>query len=137
MDDQRQLAAGGQNFTINYTATPKLYPGSAISRLNLSLTNPNSVTIYITSLTVNPPTLSNVTHAGPFACIASGAGSDFQVTQFSGSYPIALPPGTSTLTGLGYTTLQLPGIQMLDLPHSQDRCQGASYTLGFTGQAQS
>jgi large repetitive protein len=127
------LSGSGQPFAINYTTTPTLWPGSGISRLNLSLTNPNTVTIYITSLTVNPPALSNITHAGPAACTAA----DFQVTQFSGTYPIALPPGTSTLTQLGATTLQLPGVQMLDLPHSQDRCQGASYTLGFSGQAQS
>ena len=127
------VAGGGLPFAISGNADGALYPGSAAVYMNLSLTNPNSVTIYVTSLTV---ALSiSATHSGPNPCTPS----DFDVThlQYTGGYPIVLPPGTKTLSQLGYTQFQQPSIRMLDRPLNQDACKGATLNFTYTGSAQS
>jgi len=48
-----------------------------------------------------------------------------------------LPPGTKTLSQLGYTGAQLPSIRMLDRPLNQDGCRGATLNFTYSGSAQS
>ena len=98
--------------------------------MDLSLTNPNSVTIYITSLAV---ALSIPASPGPNPCIAA----DFVLSQYSGGYPIILPPGTKTLSLLGYTQAQMPSIRMLNRPLNQDACKSATLNFAYSGSAQS
>jgi hypothetical protein len=126
------LSGSGQPFTIANPVLPLLYPGGATDPMNLSLTNPNSVTIYITSLTVSL-SIGATPHSGPAPCTTA----DFTLAQYSGGYPIALPPGTKTLQQLGYTQAQWPSIKMLNRPANQDRCQNATLNFSYTGQAQS
>jgi hypothetical protein len=135
-------SGSGLNFTITQPALPLLYPGGATDYINLSLTNPNSATIYITSLTV-VFSITATHHTGPNAC----TNADFDLThlQFSGSYPIVLPHGTFTLSQLGYGQPQQPRVSMLnrldvhtgDHSGNQDACQNADLNFHYTGSAQS
>jgi hypothetical protein len=125
-------SGGGQPFTISTGTLPLLYPGGPTDYLNLSLTNPNSVTIYLSSLNVALQSIS-VVHGGPNPCTAA----DFLLTQYSGGFPIILPPGTRTLSQLGYTQAQMPSIRMLDRPQNQDACQNAILHYQYSGSAQS
>jgi hypothetical protein len=136
------LSGSGQPFTISSGTVPTLYPGGAADTLDLSLTNPNSVTIYVTNLTSALAITSS--HAGPNPC--TSADFDLSHFQFSGGYPIALGAGqTKTLSQLGYSSSQLPKISMVDRhdahpgDHSgnQDACQSAALHFTYTGTAQS
>jgi hypothetical protein len=126
-------SGSGQPFTIAGNASTTLYPGGAIGYLDLSLTNPNSVTIYVTGLTVSLAITAphkDATHP----CTAA----DFQLKQYSGSYPITVTPGPAkTLSALGATQAQLPSITMPDTHLNQDGCKGATLTFTYGGSAQS
>jgi hypothetical protein len=128
------FASGGQPFTISGNAVGALYPGGVIRYVDLALTNPNSVTIYITSLTVGmqPITAPNANPTHP--CSTS---LDFALTQFGGGFPVVLPPGTKTLSQLGYTQSQMPSITMLNRPVNQDGCKSATLHIAYTGSGQS
>jgi hypothetical protein len=130
-------SGSGQAFTISGNGSAALFPGGT-SYLNLSLTNPNSVPIYVSSLTV---TFGGV--AGPNVSPATPCGSgDYLITQFGGGIstanPITLPAkSTETLAQLGFAQAQLPRVQMLNRHVKQDGCKGATLTLNYTGNAQS
>ena len=114
------LASGGQPFTISGNAAGALYPGGAIRYLDLALTNPNGVTIYITSLTVAMHRSPRRTRTRP---IPARPPSTSPSTQFGGGFPVILPPGTKTLSQLGYTQSQMPSITMLNRPRQPGRLQ--------------
>jgi len=125
----------GLNFSITSAASGALTPGGPVVYLNLTLTNPNSYTLYINSLTV---TLSSVS---PVGCSTSNFSA---IAPFSGVYPIVLPPGPHSYslqgTGpyqLGYTQAQLPHLSMLDLNGKQDICEHATLNLTYGGSATS
>ena len=124
-------ATAGGPFSISGDASGLLYPGGPSVTLNLSLTNPNSYTLYVTSLTA---LLSSVTPQPSKSCSTANFSG---VTPFSGGYPIVLPANTTkTLTQLGYTTAQLPSIRMLD-SGPQNGCQGAVLHFSYGGNGQS
>jgi hypothetical protein len=120
----------GQPFVISGSANGTLYPGGAPAPINLSLKNPNSVTIYVSSVTVawaasSAVTGPNITPTRP--CTTS----DFVVTQFSGpvsaANPIVIPAGqTVTLQGLGFVPSALPNVRMKETGVLQDGCKGAT-----------
>jgi hypothetical protein len=127
------LSSGGVPFTISGNGSSTLYPGGPAAHMDLVLSNPNSVTIYITSLAVE---LSiSASHPGPNPCV--NADFDLSNLQFSGGYPINLPPGTKTLSQLGYTQAQMPGISMFNRPLNQDACKNATLNFAYSGSAQS
>ncbi|UUL77431.1 hypothetical protein NG819_08200 [Pseudarthrobacter sp. Fe7] len=51
---------------------------------------------------------------------------DFAVTQYSGPYPLAVPAGSSSLSGLGVAQQAWPRVGMLDSSANQDGCKGAT-----------
>jgi hypothetical protein len=127
------LSSGGQNFTISGNTVSSLYPGGGTSNLDLSLRNPNSVTIYLSSLSVALPSITAPNAHGGLTCPPS----DFVLTQYTGGFPIVLPPGTKTLSQLGFARAQMPSITMVDRPLNQDGCKGATLNFSYSGNAQS
>jgi hypothetical protein len=127
------LSSGGQNFTISGNTVGPLYPGGVTRNLDLSLTNPNNVTIYLSSLNVALASITAPNAHGSLTCTAA----DFSLVQYSGAFPIVLPPGTKTLSQLGYTQAQMPSISMPDRLLNQDGCKGATLNFGYSGNAQS
>jgi hypothetical protein len=127
------LSSGGQPFTIGGSSSSRLYPGGSTASINLSLTNPNSVTIYITHMTVSLTSITKPNANATHPCTAS----DFSLTQYTGGFPITVPPGTKTLLQLGYAPGALPSITMLNRPVNQDGCKGATLTFTYAGSAQS
>jgi len=98
------------------------------SPIELTLSNPNSVAIYVTRLTVSVS--ANSSHAG---CDSSNV----EVTQSNASSTdsITIPPnGNVTLT----SAPRAPQITFLNLPDvNQNACRNASFTLTYTGSAHS
>jgi hypothetical protein len=113
-------------FTLSGNAGGLLYPGAAAQPVAVTLSNPNAVSISITSVTA---TLRP-------ASLPSGCGSaNFEITQsnISDMQAVQVPPGGSvTLPSQGATT---PFIQMVDTGTNQDACQGTTVTLDYAGSA--
>jgi hypothetical protein len=133
------LVGSGQSFTISGSASDTLSPGGTIATLNLSLTNPNSVPIYVNSLTVAFGSVNGPNVNPPSRPCGS---LDYQIGQIgvalSPASPLTLPANsTRTLRQLGLTQAQLPTIRMLDRPVNQNGCKSATVTLNYTGSAQS
>jgi hypothetical protein len=113
----------GKHFTISGVAAGALAPGVS-APINLAITNPNAVTLNVTNLTV---TLAGTT-------TSSCAINNYAVTQFSGTYPVAVPAGaTRTLSQLGIGQAAWPSIRMLNLATNQDACRGTAVQLAYTG----
>jgi hypothetical protein len=112
-------------FGISGNLPAVLYPGAPAQSIPVTLTNPNSVPVYVTALTVS-------VHSSATGCDAQ---TNFQVTQstISSNQPVQVPAGGSvTLTG----DIE-PSIEMLDTNTSQAACEGAQLTLSYTGSAHS
>jgi hypothetical protein len=123
-----------QNFTIGGNPSGQLFPGAAPTAINLQFSNPNTVGMSVTSLSVSVQSVTsapNATLAHP--CTVA----DFAVIQFSGSYPFTIPPGSSSLSSLGFTSAQMPKVRMLESGSNQDGCKSATISLGYSGSAQS
>lgn len=119
------VAGSGQDFTITGSVS-NLQIGVA-KTIPVTLTNPNSVPIYVTALAA---TLS--LNAGSGGCTAS----NFSFTQSSATSaaPITVPANSSlTLTAAP----QAPRLTLLNLPTNQDVCKSKSFTLTFSGSAHS
>ena len=101
-----------------------LYPGDPPQPLAVLVTNPNSVPIEVTSLTV-------ATAGDPPNCLAE----NFSLTPSSVSpaTPLGVPAGSSV--SLPTATASAPTVAMLDLPVNQDACRGAEVPLVFNGEA--
>lgn len=121
------VAGAGSPFSISGDVSGSLYPGSIARAIPLTLTNPGSSAIYVTSLTATLQD-SNL----PAGCDASA----FQIAQASiPSAGVAIPAnGAVTLPTQGATA---PTIQMLDTGTNQDACENADLTLGYSGSAHS
>jgi hypothetical protein len=117
----------GVPFTITGSVSSLLYPGTSAESIPVTLSNPGSVTIYVTGLNVS------VQSTGATGCSASW----FQITQsnISGTQTVAVPATSSvTLPSQGATA---PSIQMTTSPNNQDACQNATLSLAYTGSAHS
>jgi hypothetical protein len=102
-----------------------LYPGAPPLSLPLTISNPNSVPIFVTSLSVT--TTANApgcTSADNLALSAAG---------ISSAAPLKVPANGSV--GLPAAGVSAPTIQLRDLPVNQDACQGATFPLSFSGNA--
>lgn len=97
--------------------------------IELTLTNPNRVSIFVTQLTVTASADST-----PAGCRSA---SNLRITQSNASNasPITVPAGGSvTLT----SAPRAPQIEFLDLPDvNQDVCKNKSFSLTFGGSAHS
>ncbi|MGZ4688700.1 MAG: hypothetical protein ACXV8R_02520 [Acidimicrobiia bacterium] len=120
------VQGAGMPFTIAGQATQTLYPGGT-SPVNLVFTNPNSVPIQITAVTV---TVAHITtHA-----LCDGP-TNFQVTQSLTATPTVPANSTKSLVQLGVPSAQWPQLRMPDLPTNQNGCKGTAFTLNYTGTA--
>jgi len=117
----------GLGFTIT-GGVDSLEPGQT-KPIGLTLTNPKSVPIFVTELTI---TMS--ADSSPSGCPSA---SNFQVTQSDASSesPIAVPAKDSvTLT----SAPRAPQITFLNLPDvNQDACKNVSFALTYSGGAHS
>lgn len=123
----------GKPFTISGTVVG-LAPG--VSRpIDLDLFNTNKGVISVTNLTVSLTSTSN----------SSCPASNFTVKQYTGSYPISVPPNDSTSLSLASPAeATWPAITMLnradtspgDNSGNQDSCKGVSLSLAYSGSAQ-
>jgi hypothetical protein len=119
-------SANGLPFTASGNANGLLYPGAPAVSIPVRLTNPNSVPIFVTSLTATIQS-ANL----PAGC------SGFQVTQsnISATQAVQVPAnGSVTLPTQGAST---PTIRMLDTLANQDPCQRATISLTYSGSAHS
>jgi hypothetical protein len=118
----------GTNFTISSSTVGPLYPGAPAKTVVVTLSNPNSVPIYVTALSA-----AVVTGSLPAGCPSSW----FQLTQsnLSSTQPVQIPSGGSvTLPAQGVSA---PALQMIDSHTNQDACENAGFTLSFSGSAHS
>ena len=111
----------------------RLWPGISQS-VDLALTNPNSQAIAIDSLRVSIEDVSAPRATPALPCSTA----DFDVSQFSGTYPLDVPAhATVDLSHLGVPPDRGPQLLMLDRAVNQDGCQGATVTLAYSGTATS
>lgn len=113
------------SITPQLAALGALYPGAPAQALPLTITNPNSVPILVTSLQVRAT-------ADPPGC-GSAENLVLNGSSASSTAPIKVPAnGTVSLPAAGASA---PSIQLRDLPVSQDACQRAQFPLAFSGTA--
>lgn len=115
----------------DFSITPQLgglgalYPGAPAQALPLTITNPNPVPIFVTSLqvraTADPPGCGSTENL-----VLSGSSA-------SSTTPLEVPAGASV--SLPAPNASAPSIQLRDLPVSQDACQRAQFPLAFSGTA--
>lgn len=118
----------GMGFAINAGAIPGLlYPGAAPLSIPVTLSNPNSVPIYVTSL--------NTTVTGSPPGCDSASNIILAQSNVSGANSVQIPAnGSVTLPAQGVSA---PTIALLDLPVNQDACINGTLPLGFSGSAHS
>lgn len=115
----------------DFSITPQLgslgalFPGAPAQSLPLTIANPNSVPILVTSITVSAS-------SSPPGC-ASAENLILTGASASSASPIRVPAnGSISLPGPDGSA---PTIGLRDLPISQDACQGAQFPLSFSGTA--
>lgn len=115
-------------FAISGVAPSLLYPGAAAAPIAVKLTNPSSLAISVTALTV---TLS----AGGLPAGCDAAWFAFAPSSLSPSHPVVVAAGGSvTLPAQGATA---PTVRMLESGTNQNACRGANLTLRYSGSAHS
>ncbi|MDX6679227.1 MAG: large repetitive protein, partial [Solirubrobacteraceae bacterium] len=121
-------AAAGKAFTISGNAPSLLYPGGPAVPIAVRLTNPNSVAIFVTSLTVS------VSASGlPAGC--NGAWFSLAQSSVSPTAPVQVPGnGSLTLPAQG---VGAPTIRLLNVNANQDACKNVQLTLAYSGSAHS
>jgi hypothetical protein len=119
-----------QPFTISGDLADELSPSTPQS-LDLTFTNPNTVPLTLTNLSVVAD------HLDPAHAAACPVADNYVATQFSGPYAsVVIPPsGTTSFSALGIPRDQWPQIEMLDTDQNQDGCLGATLTLTYSGTA--
>jgi hypothetical protein len=118
----------GKPFTISGNASSPLYPGAPAVSILVKLTNPNSVPIFVTSLTA-----SLVTSGLPLGCESTW----FQIAQsnISATQTVEVPAsGSVTLPVAGATA---PTVQMIESHTKQNACSAANLTFKYSGSAHS
>jgi hypothetical protein len=122
------VGSAGKPFTIAGSVSEPLAPG--ISRgLVLTVSNPNTVAITVTSVTVTPaPGSSKEECDGP---------TNLTVTQsnVSSTNPLVIP--ASGHVSLPAGSVSTPQVLMRDLATNQDACKGASFSFAYGGSAHS
>jgi hypothetical protein len=117
----------GESFSIRAGAVGPLYPGAVPFPIPLTLSNPNGVSIYVTSLTV-------AVTSSPAGCSSS---TNISLTQSSASSTSPILIQTNSSVRLPAQGVTAPTIQLLDLPVNQDACENTAFPLTLTGSAHS
>jgi len=99
-----------------------LYPG-LWRPIDVSITNPNNFTIYVTQLTVS-------ISSSPSSCSA-GANIYLDQSTASSSQSALIPANSTT----AMPSELRPRIQLRNLTTNQDPCKGAVFSLSYTGTA--
>lgn len=120
-----------REFTLYGDLAGQLAPGSSLP-LDLGITNPNHKAMTLTNLSVAIKSVTRTEDAGNLPCGTA----DYTVTQYSGPYPLTVPPGSTSLSGLGITSNQWPKFTMLNTTANQDGCKGATLQLVYSGSGQ-
>ena len=122
-----------KDFTLSGNLTRQLAPGTSLP-LDLGITNPNKKPLALTNVSVS---ITSVTRTADAIARNLPCGTtDYTVTQYSGPYPLAVPPGSTSLSGLGIESTQWPQFRMLNTPANQDGCKGATLQLVYSGSGQ-
>jgi hypothetical protein len=122
------VEAGGQPFTIGGGAVGSLYPG-VTRTLALTIANPNSVAISVTSIVV--AIAPGSTHAG----CDGPANLELTQSDVSAANPLTVPANGQVTLPAG--TVTAPGLRMRNLATNQDACKGAVFSLTYSGSAHS
>ncbi len=129
-DDRRSGSgrhADDASFSIRGQAAGVLYPGAASQPIALTISNPNSFAIQVTSLQA-------AVAGGTAGCPAAGNVLIIQATATASSPLRVSAHGSVTLPAQG---ISAPAIQLADRPVNQDACQRAAFVLTYTGSARS
>lgn len=124
----KTVEESGKPFTVSGYATGPLSPGLS-QPLAITVSNPNSVAIVVTSLTA--------TVAAGSSRPACDGPTNLALTQsnLSEANPLAVPANGQVTLPSGAVTA--PQVLMKDLPVNQDACKGASFTFKYSGSAHS
>ncbi len=106
------------------TSSAMLYPGQGALAIPVTVSNPNTVTVYVTELT------TSLQSTGAPGCSVNW----FRVSQ------VSIPPGGIVVAPRGSVTLPAQGaaaptIQLTESGTNQDACQNARLTLAYSGVA--
>jgi hypothetical protein len=115
-------------FGIGGDLTALLHPGGG-GPLNLVLSNPHPFDVRVTALSVRVGAGTTNAHCR--------GDINYAVAQYSGTYPLVLPPGSTRLSALVSDSSVWPRVSMHDLPTNQDACQDAVLALDYSGLATS
>ena len=118
-------------FTVTGDLTREIRPGALVP-LDLTLTNTNPAPIVIDQIavTVGPIDAPNADADHP--CTDA----DFDVRPLRPGVAVTVPGGsTATLAGLSIPEADWPAVGMLNLPHNQNGCKGATLTLRYEATA--
>jgi hypothetical protein len=116
--------AASAGFTISGDADGLLYPG-LWRTISVTVSNPSSFAIEVTSLTVSA--------TGASSGCPAGANLELEQASIDGSHRLTVPPhGSVTLPAQGRNA---PRIRIRNLPSNQDACKGSSFTLAYAGTA--
>jgi len=122
-----------KQFTLSGNVPGTLSPGTSAG-LDLQISNPTGKSLSLTNLSA---AIAGVTRsADAVAKNLPCSAADFAVTQYSGPYPLAVPNGSSSLSGLGVAQRAWPQVGMLDSSTNQDGCKGATLQLTYSGSGQ-
>ncbi|MCF3138823.1 hypothetical protein LRQ04_06085 [Paenarthrobacter sp. AR 02] len=130
---QLQVKEVKRSFGVSGSLQGPLAPGVSLP-LDLKISNPENKNIAVTMLSAS---ISKVVRTP--AAVAAGlpcSSADYSVTQFTGTYPIDIKPGSTSLSALGLPQARWPRIAMLDTLQLQDGCKGATLELTFSGTGQ-
>jgi hypothetical protein len=137
---QLVLDSTKKQFTLSGNLPEALAPGTSVA-LDLRISNPNTNPLSLTNLSVSLAGVNRTADAisKNLPCTVS----DYTLTQYSGPYPLSvppdsssLPPGSSSLSGLRIASSGWPRIGMLDTRTNQDGCKGATLQLTYSGSGQ-
>lgn len=130
---QLQVLEVKRTFGVTGSVNGLLAPGVSRS-VDLQISNPQNKGIAVTNLSVEITQVvrTSAAVAANLPCTTA----DYQLTQYSGAYPLTVEPGTRSLSGLGVAQAKWPQIKMLDTNKLQDGCKGATLQLTYKGTGQ-
>lgn len=118
--------AARRPFRISGDLGSALAPGVRVP-LDLVFENPNPFAIRLTRL--------RVAVGDPTSNPACGGAANYRADQYSGPYPLTLPPGRTMLSQLERDRARWPQVSMYNLPSDQGSCKGARVPLDYAGTA--
>jgi uncharacterized membrane protein len=122
-----------KQFVLSGNLPGSLSPGS-LAGLDLQINNPNNKALSLTNMSVAVAGVTRSADAVSRNLPCTSA--DFRVTQYSGPYPLPVPTGNSSLSGLRIAPSAWPQVAMLDTSANQDGCKGATLQLTYSGSGQ-